>query len=487
MIPLSDKRLTRLSDVAIAPRAITALLPRVPGARCGAVRQIVVACLTLILITCGCRAPLKSVDVARDAFYAGDLAASHEMLSEAQQSSARLADPAELDLAVVELASGDHRAAERRLRNLRDRFDALPPAAPLHDAASMVSDDTVRKFRPASYEEIMIRALLAVCSLAGDASDAESYCLQAQMKQDEFARAASERASEGADLEIDMSESYQPIALAPYMRGMLREATHRDYGDAVRSYQLVSAVSPSFRPIGEDINRASGGTHSAPQHGVLYVIACVGKGPQLVETVAPTTTASLQIASSVLNATANQSDDDKGDLGGLPNIASVKVPSVEIPYCDIAALGVHVDGQLFGATQMLTDVGDLAHRQIEAEMPWTIARAVARRVTKETTVAGTANVLGLDGTAAQLFQFAAASAWSGTEQADTRCWGLLPREIQVLRAELPIGEHTVALEPLDTIGRSIAGPQTVTTEIRDGRNRYLIVIAPGTTVYVANP
>ena len=32
-------------------------------------------------------------------------------------------------------------------------------------------------------------------------------------------------------------------------------------------------------------------------------------------------------------------------------------------------------------------------------------------------------------------------AWEATEAADTRCWGLLPEKIQVLRIELPAGRH----------------------------------------------
>lgn len=454
--------------------------------------------LAMLLLGPGCRAPLKSVDVAREAFFAGDLAASETAYQKVIDSSSRLSDPSELDLAVVELAGGDPGAAEARLRKLRDRFDALPASAPLHDAASMISDDTVRAYRPAGYEEVMIRALLAVCSLANDAADAEAYCLQASMKQSELAEAASQRLGdrgrgdrgqgdenlgEGADLDLDIDALYQPIALAPYMRGMLREANHQDYDDAARAYQLVSAARPSFAPIGEDIERASGGTHSAPGNGVLYVIACVGKGPQRVEIVAETTTASLQIASTVLSASTNQSDEG-GNAPVLPNIASVKVPAIAVPYIDVAALGIRVDGQLFGATQTLTDVAELAQNQVHAEMPWTIARAVARRVTKEATVAGAAGAMGLEGTAANLFQFAAASAWSGTEQADTRCWGLLPREIQVLRAELPAGEHKIDIEPLDTIGRPIGSAQPVLTQISDGINRYIIVIAPGATMYV---
>jgi hypothetical protein len=68
-------------------------------------------------------------------------------------------------------------------------------------------------------------------------------------------------------------------------------------------------------------------------------------------------------------------------------------------------------------------------------------------------------------------------AWEATENADTRCWGLLPDTIQVLRLELPVGQHTLALRPIDRSGRPLgdAVPQTVT--ILDGRNTYVLAQA----------
>ena len=304
---------------------------------------------------------------------------------------------------MVELAAGEVGSARSRLRELRDRFDLLPKVAPLHEAASMVSDDTARLYRPEGYEQVMIRAMLAVCSLADDPVDAESYALQATMKQAELARDAEERGVIGA------AEAYQPIAMAPYLRGVLREATHHDYDDATRAYQLVSSVRPQFAPAQEDIARASEGTHRSPGHGVLYVIACVGRGPVLRETTAPTTSAALSIASAVLNAQTNQVASQEGEspVEGplLPNVASVKVPELVLPPSEVSVIGVRVGGTLYGVTQTLTDVGELAANQLAAEMPWTIARAVIRRVTKETAVAKVGDTLGLTGTPGSLFHF----------------------------------------------------------------------------------
>ncbi len=456
--------------------------PRDHGTGCagqsGALYMWVIA--MLILAATGCSLTRHNISTARDDFHRGELTSARASLESIANSHSRGADTAALDLAIVELASGNPRSAEQRLREIRDRFDALPAVAPIGATAALVTDDNARRFRPAGYEQVMIRAMLAVCSIAGDASDAESYALQASIKQEELALDAKERGA------FEIEQAYQPIAITPYLRGVLREATHHDFDDAVKAYQLVSHVEPTFAPAKEDIVRATLGAHSAPGTGVLYVFACTGRGPVREEKVAETTSAALSIASSVLNAETNK--DESGRVGGpvLPNIASVKVPDVVIPPSPIEAVGVRVGGVLYGATQTVTDVGRLAHNQVNAEMPWTIARAVTRRVTKETLVAGTRNAIGLEGAAGSLVHFAAATAWSATEHADTRCWGLLPREIQVLRAEICVGVHDVQLSAMNSMGHEFGTAAKRRVSIVDGQNTYLVVVAPAEKVHLAN-
>ena len=443
--------------------------------------------LTLFAHLAGCARSVATIGTAHRAFATGDLDAASLALEEIANESPQMKDTASLDMAIVELAAGKTSAAERRLRALRDHFDTVPKTKPIHELASVATDENARPFYPAGYEEVMLRTMLAFCSLAGDQVDAESYTLQAITRQTELARQADQQGLNGTNL-------YQPIAIAPYLRGVLREATHHDYDDASRYYQLVSSVRPEFSAAANDIIRSQNGTHSQHGNGVLYVISCVGRGPVLRETVAPTTTAALAIASSVLNTATNQKSKESSpstsradgttadaideEVPALPNIASVKVPEVFIPASPIARLGIAVNGKIAGTTETVTDIGELAIRQNTAEMPWTIARAIVRRVAKETTVASITDAIGLEGTAGSMFHFATASAWSGLEKADLRCWGLLPREIQVLRTELPAGDHEIHVLPLNSASDTISTGKRVTVSINNGRNHYLIVMAP---------
>jgi len=446
--------------------------------------------LLLVAIAClpGCARSVATIGSARQAFAVGDLTTAAVTLKEVASEHSEVQETAELDMAVIELATGSPSAAERRLRAMRDRFDTAAKINPFSETVAVLTDDNAKHFRPAGYEEVMIRTMLAICSLAGDQVDAESYTLQAINRQSKLAAKANKRGLDGGKI-------YQPIAIAPYLRGVLREATHHDYDDASRYYQLASTVQPDFTAAATDIARSKSGTHSAKGNGVLYVISCVGRGPVLQETVAPTTTATLAIASSVLNSATNQTGDDEAKENGtdqsdpeevpaLPNIASVKVPEVVIPESPVASVGIFVNGEPIGRTETLTNVAELAIRQNQAEMPWTIARAIVRRVTKEAAVASIGDAMGLEGTAGSLFHFATASAWSGMEKADTRCWGLLPREIQVLRTELPAGSHQVQVVPLGCQNGLLSNGTQQPITIINGRNQYMIVMAPSAEMHV---
>ena len=68
--------------------------------------------------------------------------------------------------------------------------------------------------------------------------------------------------------------------------------------------------------------------------------------------------------------------------------------------------------------------------------------------------------------------------WEATESADTRCWGLLPDKIQVLRVELPAGKHQLQLQPVNHQGLPQGPVQPTTVEIADGRNAYVLASFP---------
>jgi hypothetical protein len=138
-----------------------------------------------------------------------------------------------------------------------------------------------------------------------------------------------------------------------------------------------------------------------------------------------------------------------------------------------------VNGQPRGVTETLTDVSLMARQQCDALLTRTVARAVARRVVKMGVVYTGKEAAGLaKNDVANLAFDVAGIAWQATESADTRCWGLLPDKIQVLRVELPEGDHELSLAAVSTARRPLGPAARQRVRIDNGRNTYALAMFP---------
>ena len=117
------------------------------------------------------------------------------------------------------------------------------------------------------------------------------------------------------------------------------------------------------------------GRHSSKGNGVVYVFTLVGKGPYKEEKLEIPTTAALLVADRVLSIAGKQTVP--------PTLAPIKVPRVVRPYNTIGTVQVLVDDKRAGQTETITDIGKLAVEQDEANFPYTLGRAIARRVVKK--------------------------------------------------------------------------------------------------------
>jgi hypothetical protein len=425
------------------------------------------ALLATIALCCGCTTYAQRARQVRDAYDANQIEVAATAAAEALKRDRANADLLKLDRAMIELAAGDAKAAERTLREVRDRFEELEGAGAgaAGSALSFLTDDNRRIYPGEDYEKVLIRAFLALSNLMHDGGDAEAYSLQLIDKQDQIIQAGADKRGENPKL------NYQRVALAPYLRGVLREATHLDYDDAERSYTAVVSWQPSFQAGRFDLDRSAHGQHSSPGNGVLYVFALTGRGPYKEEAVEVPSSVSLFIAGEIVSAVGNQTVP--------PNVAPVKVPRLVARQSVVQAIGVAAGSQRLGLTETITDVTQLSIQQYDVIYPRIVARAVARRCLKKGLVYGGKEMSGIaKGSLAGLAVDVAGIAWEATETADTRSWGLLPDKIQVLRVELPEGEHDIALQPLSASGRAIAGAARQRVAISNGRNTYLLASFP---------
>jgi uncharacterized protein len=431
--------------------------------------RVVFAVLSSALITVvigGCSSHVDRLFQVRQAYYTGDLAEAEQLLDKYLEKHPREADVLRLEQAMVHLAQGRPAEAERVLREVRDRFDHLEQSSAAEQVASMLTDDQRLAYAGEDYEKVLLRAMLAISSLLQDGFDAEAYSLQVMEKQQEIIERAIQPDGNNP------KARYQQVALAPYIRALLREDSHRDFDDLTRSRAMVVSWEPGFRSGPVDLQRAEQGQHSPKGHGALYVFALVGRGPYKEEVAEIPTTAALLVADRIVSHNASQTLP--------PTIAPIKVPRVVAAVNVVSSVDVNVPGLAAGRTDTITNVSRMAIAQQEAVLPEIVGRAVARRVIKKAAVYTAKETLGVQRGSLESLPFDVAGVvWEATERADTRCWGLLPDRIQVLRLELPAGQHALQLQPVASNGRLCGPAVTATVRIDDGRNAYLLANFPG--------
>ena len=429
--------------------------------RGSAITTILVAVIASAFV--GCSTHAQRLRDARHAYFTNDLGTASSFLERAEARRALERDCLILDLAMVALAQGKPAASEGLLRDVRDRFDYLEQKNVAESSFSFLTDDTLTAYAGEDYEKVMIRAMLAISNLMHDGSDAVAYCLQVDQKQREIVERAAAEAAKGK------STPNANVAIGAYLRGIVQEESHSHYDDAERAFATVASWEPRFEAAKFDLARARAGVHSEPGNGVVYVFALVGRGPYKEEILAEATSDALLIADRILSVV--------GKHTLPPTIAPIKVPTIVVPANAIDAVAVDVNGRPAALTQTVTDVGQLAVAQFEAEKHAILARAVVRRVFKKAAVYAAKDALAVDDGLTNLAFDAAGVVWEATEKADTRCWGLLPETIQVVRLELPAGTHQLTLRPARR-GQPIGSDHTTPVEVLNGRNTYVLASFP---------
>jgi hypothetical protein len=417
-----------------------------------------------LLLFIGCATHADRLRDVRTDFYAGDLDRSAQAIDKRLRNKHDV-DVFKLDRAMVQLAAGKPRECESLLREVRDRFDYLEQTSvPEHIVAALTDDQRIA-YAGEDYEKILIRAFLSLANLLDDGEDAAAYALQVTDKQQQIIDSGADETGDNPKLR------YKRIALGAYIHGLLREETHSNYDDAERAYQQVVDWQPGFQSGVQDLERARTGHHSAPGHGVVYVFTLVGRGPYKEEVSEVPTSAALLIADRIVSHTASHSLP--------PTIAPIKAPRVVLTRNAITTVDVECDGRDCGTTETIADIGQWAVEQYDAIYPRVMARAVARRVIKKGVVYASKEAVHADNPLIELALDAGGVVWEATEAADTRCWGLLPDKIQVLRLELPVGDHQLQLHPV--CGSHAYGvTNRANVHISQGRNTYVLANFPDT-------
>jgi hypothetical protein len=428
----------------------------------------------LCLFVGGCATSyVDRVQISRKKFYAGNLDSSRkEMEHQLKWGRKKEADLVKLETAVMDMSNGKMREAKSSLLEVRDHFDDNERKKLAGNTLSLWTDDTIIAYSGEDYEKVMIRAMLAVADLLDGGGDAEAYSLQIIEKQEQIRQNADKKKLfRDKDDEIPNPKlAYKQVAFGEYLRGVLCEETLINYDDAERAYQHVTSWEPAFHQGKADLLRAQQGQHHQQGNGVVYVIAFVGRGPYKVQVNAEATQIALLIADRVFSMTNKYSVP--------PTLAPVPIPEIRRYYDHIHAVGIYTDGKPVSATETITDIGQMAVDQFNANRDMMIAKAIIRRIVKKGTVYAAKEIADVNPWISLLMDVGGV-VWEAYEAADTRCWGLLPDRIQIARLELPAGEHTLELQAISEQGKPLSSQKyPVTVHVANGYHSYILANFP---------
>ena len=444
----------------------------------------------LIVVLClltGCASFGERTGKIRNDFANGDLKKANAEIDKALKQKRSDADLLKLNRAIIALSSGKPKEAETLLREVRDRFDQ-------HDreqekrvaekAVSMLLDDNTVSYAGEDYEKVLIRVFLALSNLMHDGTDAPAYALQIGYKQNEIIQKGSIQDPKNSEKKINpKSDAYRQVAIGQYLIGAMQEATYRNHDDVIKAYESVSAWEPGFTQSRQDLDRARRGVHAQPGNGVVYVFALVGSGPYKVQQNCEVLQAAQIWTTALLGMMSNRP--------AIPDFAPVMIPCIVRPRDAVSALSVSISGKWKGQTETLTDIGQMAEEQFEAVKPQIVARAVVRRTLKKGILYGTKEAVDANPWVG-LAMDVGGMIWESMETADTRCWNLLPAEIQVTRLEVPAGEHRLTLQPMSRVfsvtrrgyivsesSVRVGNEHSRTIVVEPGRNTYVLANFPG--------
>lgn len=374
---------------------------------------------------------------ARSAFYAGRYTKAAAAYSRGSDKPGRDRLLNLLDAGMALRAARDYEASNRRFVAADELIEDLNFRRRAGEAAaSALSDDRALTYRGEEFETVLVNTFMALNFLQAGGDRAAEKALVECRRLDWKLREYSEL----------RGRKYLQNAFARYLSGVAYELDGQP-NDAYIDYRAVHELQPDFAPVRADLVRLSAALGFADhqedwenkfgtQHDaaalqgtgeVVLVLEC-GRAPE-----------------------KNRWDENFLDL---PRYYSF--PRAE------AGGELRLGSRPLGRTGVLEDIDATARRTLEDRM----GPIVARRLTKAAIRVGAGvavrhgvreatrrNMKGADSRAlADIAGILAYLILDSLDRPDTRCWMTLPASLQVARARLPAGTHTLRLHMLGPEG-----------------------------------
>ncbi|MEZ6095147.1 MAG: hypothetical protein R3C03_13115 [Pirellulaceae bacterium] len=431
-----------------------------------------------LLMLPGCTHHRNLVEEAHRQYWSGDIAGSAKLLNEAIEKPQNDLDPLLLDQAMLEFHNGNLGHCQKLLLEVQQRNQTSKIQTIAENSTAYLSDDTHRRFEMDEHEQILLNVMLLLSSLIGQDGDAHAFALQLgeqcqellasrPAKTEEDANAAPSEVVEQAEIDPVKSE----LAIGPLLQALTLGESPTHHDELLRHLATANDWRPDSPMLNSMLIDAANGVQAPEGHGTVFVISLVGRGPRKIT--------SLETVTSDATLAADRMLSELGDYSLPPTIAPIKVARIELSPLTFDRILVSVDGHAAGETTVVSDIGRLAVERQQELMPQIIARAVVRRMLKKGVMVAAKKKSGVErdqkNNASSLAWDAVGVVWEAIEKPDLRGWSLLPGSIQILRLDLPAGNHQLTFAPTmygNVVGESYRG----TVHVQDGRTTFITTI-----------
>lgn len=466
----------------------------------------------------GCATHQQKIDLARQQYWQGNFATAQTNLDQALKRPKRDVEILKLDQAMVSFSQGDLEAAAGLLQEVRDRFDERPLGVAAQNVSSYLTDDNTRPYLGEDHEKVLVRVMLTLIDLVQESGDAVAYAHQLGQSIDDLLAARDVDASSAEDGDAGDETSTpdsgitgehvvaatseqagqtagqsmvstvnglansgpgetattgvkpdivkEELSIAPLMRALVRKSSPLHQDDVHRHLTTANEWRPTSAFLNQELVDLALRREIRPGYGSVYLIMFVGRGPVKREVAEPVTSQALLIADRILSAV--------GEYSLPPTIAPVKIAEMVPTPSNVDGLLVSTGGRVVGQTETIADLNRLAVARHQELLPQIIARAVVRRMVKKSVVVATKSQLNVQNELLSTAYNLAGVVWEATEQADLRCWSLLPGQIQILRLDLPIGDHELVMYPTLYGQLTRTEPLRCQVQIVDGRATFAL-------------
>ena len=371
-----------------------------------------------------------------------------------QQDSGQKEVLSSLDKGMLRRINGDYTGSNQILEVAKQEIEQLYGVSITENLASVTINETLRSYQGDRYEQLLLHAYMAMNYIQlGQLDSARVEMLQANVKMMEW----------GDEPEED--------AFLRYLEGIIYESLG-EYDSALISYRKAYIVYKEKG--GSQYPFAS----TELKKDLLRLLAWQGLWGEYK---------SYKKEFDMEDYTPVKASDEFGELvvvlnNGLAPIrseAAIPIFSSEVQQNLRVAFPVYRQAKksLYASRvsvndkqymmETVEDIDALARYSLEQAMPGTMARATARAVVKYNTQHTANDSSALAGLLMTITNLV-------TERADTRSWTTLPQEIELRRIRLPVGEHQIQVQMLNTAGQVV--------DVMDEK----VIIKPRQTSFVIN-